>query len=113
MNKVKMRKSVMKDFKRKAYMLLQKDWKEMKLSEKMRVVFIIAPYAMFIAARRRLRKVDWDRFGDVFASFWCGVWFPFAVWFFVSWINVISNNIFSPENIWDWNFFKVLTYLFP
>ena len=44
MNKVKMRKSVMKDFKRKAYMLLQKDWKQMKLSEKMRVIFVIAPY---------------------------------------------------------------------
>lgn len=32
-------------------------------------------------------------------------------WFIVSYINVIANNLTTPENIWDWNFFKVMVHI--
>lgn len=32
----------------------------------------------------------------------------FLAWIFISWVNVVANNIDSPEKIWDWNAFTVL-----
>lgn len=32
-------------------------------------------------------------------------------WMLISYINVIANNLTTPENIWDWNFFKVMVHL--
>lgn len=31
-------------------------------------------------------------------------------WMLISYINVIANNLTTPENIWDWNFFKVMVH---
>jgi hypothetical protein len=32
-------------------------------------------------------------------------------WMLISYINVIANNLTTPEKIWDWNFFKVIVQL--
>lgn len=39
------------------------------------------------------------------------VGFSLFAWFVISYINVIANNLTTPENIWDWNFFKVVVRL--
>lgn len=47
---------------------------------------------------------------ETLKAFMMTIMIMIIVWVFISWLNVVFNNI-SPEtiqNIWSWNFFKLL-----
>ena len=50
-----------------------------------------------------------QKFFKLFKGIICTIFSVFALWIFVSWVNVILHNTDSNgyQFIWNWNFFKI------
>lgn len=106
--KVKVRMPLMKYIRHEIRRIGQKEESNMTFGEKFKFV----NFAIIWVVYRKLKTMNWEKFGDDFSMFLCGVSTPFWVWMIASYFNVIANNISSPELIWEYNFFTVMLNLF-
>ena len=106
--KAKVKMPLMKYIRHEIRRIAAKDEKDMTFGEKFKFV----NFAIIWVVYRKFKTTDWEKFGDDFSMWLCGVSTPFWVWAIASYFNVIANNISSPELIWEYNFFTVMLNIF-
>ncbi len=91
--------------------------KQEKLTAGEMVIFLFCALVWWSHLQIRKFKVwvkttNWNKVADDASLVVTGITIPFWVWFIWSYINVIANNISSPELISKYNMFVVFLEIF-
>ena len=110
-------KKVKRGFARTCQMIGRRLAKQEELSFGEKAIFLFCAVVWWTHLQIQKVKVwvkttNWEKVGNEVSLIVTGITIPFWVWFIWSYINVITNNVSSPELISEYNMFVVFLNIF-